>query len=188
MISRIPVWRRYLYGFLVLLGSVYIGWSIWWPTPQKPSAGFQVAKPAVPTAKVPGPVVKVPIKIVPKAAVKDKFPEAHVDDPDEEVIDTADIGDAPNGATTVTTLNTITGESKTEVKIKEAPWFAFEHGNTAGVGYEVGTQGSKVPIYYRRDILRIKDLHLVGEVGGKIALSPAQQSEVHGAGLVEMRW
>lgn len=154
------VWRRYVYGAILVIVVIYLAWSQWGARPQQPGDGFVPAKPAVSTPKVDGPVLKAPLKIVPKAAVKRKFPEAHIDEPDTEVIDTADIDPAPNGAVTITTIDTKTGEAKTEVKTKESPWFALERQNYLGLGYELHVDGrQKVKVYVKRDLFRVKDIH-----------------------------
>jgi hypothetical protein len=166
---------------------VYLAWSLWGARPPTPGQGFQPTKPAVSTEKVSGPAIKSPIKIVPKKKVAQKYPEAVITE-SEEWVDTAKVPPAPNGAVVLTKVDTVTGEVTSQVEINKAPWFAFERSNTLGVGYEIGTQGAKIPIYYRRDILRIKDIHLLAEVGAKIAVSPAEKSEAHGAVLAEWRF
>jgi hexokinase len=142
-------------------------------------------KPAVSGKKKPGP--QVGIQIVPKPPVKDEFPDAIIAEL-EEWIDTAEVPPAPNGATVLTKIDTTTGETSNQIEMKPPPWFALERGNTLGAGYEIGSQGTKIPLYYRRDILRVKDVHLIGEIGGKIALDPAEKSEGHAAALVEFRF
>lgn len=166
---------------------VYLAWSLWGARPPTPGQGFQPTKPAVSADKVPGPVIKPPIKVVPKKKVAQKYPEAVITD-SEEWVDTVKVPQAPNGAVVLTKIDTVTGEITNQVKINKPPWFAFERNNTLGAGYEIGTQGAKIPIYYRRDVLRVKDIHLLAEVGAKIALSPVEQSEVHGAVLAEWRF
>ena len=160
---------------------------MWGNRPQKPSAGFVQAPQAVKADKVDGPVVKTQIKIVPVERVTETYRE-FVGPPNTVVIDTAKVPAAPNGAVTVTSLDPNTGIATTQVKVSEAPWIAFERNNTIGAGYEIGMQGNKVPIYYRRDVLRIKDIHLTAEAGAKIALDPREKSEAHAGALVEYRW
>lgn len=163
-LTKLPTWRRYLYGGILLAVLAYLAWSKWGPRPQLPAAGFVAAKPAVSAKKVDGPLLKVPLRIVPKESVKRKFPDAHIDDPEDEVIDTADIDPTPNGAIAITTIDTATGEAKTEVKMKEAPWFALERQNYLGLGYELHTDGSqKVKLYLKRDLFRVKDAHAQAE-------------------------
>jgi hypothetical protein len=160
-IMAIPRYRLYAYGAILLFSLTYSGWSLWGPLPQEHSEGFVAAKPAVSADKVQGPTI--PVQIVPKTAVKKKFPGAKIEGGTIEVIDTADIGKAPNGATTITVIDTITGESRTDVQMKDSPWFGFERQNYLGVGYELGTSGTqKAKVYYKRDLLRIKDIHLQG--------------------------
>ena len=132
-------------------------------------------------------MLKPPVKVVPKKKVAQKYPEAVIIE-SEEWVDTAKVPPAPNGAVVLTKIDTVTGEVTSQVEINKAPWFAFERNNTLGVGYEMGTQGAKIPIYYRRDVLRIKDIHLLAEVGAKIAVSPTEKSEAHGAVLAEWRF
>lgn len=189
-LSLFPVWRRYLYGGVLLAVVAYIAWSKWGPRPQLPVAGFVAAKPAVSAKKVDGPLLKVPLRIVPKESVKRKFPSAHIDDPKDEVIDTAEIGPAPNGAVTITTVDTQTGEAKTEVKMKEAPWFALERQNYLGLGYELHTDGSqKVKLYLKRDLFRIKDAHAQAEAQVRATINgDSGQVEGYVGGNVEYRF
>lgn len=185
-LRQAPPWRQYLIAFCILFGAVYFAWSVFWRPALTPE-GFTPAKPAVPATKEDGPVIKVPIKVVPAKAVKRKFPMS-VKKESEEWVDTAEVPPAPNGAVVLTKIDTVTGESTSEVALKAAPWFAFERNNTLGAGYEVGTQGTKIPVYYRRDVLRVKDVHLIGEVGGKLALDPTEKSEAYGKIGVEWRF
>ena len=180
-------WKVYAGIAVLLFIIVYLAWSIWGARPPTPGQGFQPTKPAVSAEKVPGPVVKQPIKIVPKKEVAKKYSEAVITE-SEEWVDTAEIPPAPNGAVVLTKIDTVTGEVTNQVEINKAPWFSFERNNTLGAGYETGTQGAKIPVYYRRDILRVKDIHLLAEVGAKISLTPTEQSEVHGAVLAEWRF
>lgn len=188
MLDRIPKNRQYGYIGIILAAAVfYIGWSIYSKPSQQPGQGFVPAKPAVNSDKVPGSTVKVPLKVVPKKAVKREFPEAHVDDPDDEVIDTADIPPAPNGATAITTMNVQTGEAHTEIKIKEPPWFALERTNYIGIGIEQHYNGEqKGKVYYKRDFVRVKDLHLQGEAVIKAGTS--RQVEGYAGANLELRF
>lgn len=184
--NKLP-WRLYAGIATLIFIIIYLAWSIWGARPPTSGQGFQPTKPAVSTEKVPGPVIKPPVKVVPKKKVAQKYPEAVITE-SEEWVDTAKVPPAPNGAVVLTKIDTVTGEVTSQVEINKAPWFAFERNNILGVGYEVGTQGTKIPIYYRRDVLRIKDIHLLAEVGAKIAVSPTEKSEAHGAVLAEWRF
>lgn len=188
--AQIPKTRLYIYTTIAALVFVYLLWSIFGSRPQQPSAGFIAAKPAVSAPKVDGPVLKVPLKVVPKKEAKKKHPDAHIDAPGVEVIDTAVIPVAPNGATTITTINTNTGVATTEVKIKPAPWFALERANYAGIGYELHWNGNqKAKGYYKRDLVRVKNLHLQGELQVKIPVNGSDgRAEGFAGGNLEYRF
>lgn len=158
-VSTIPEWRLTLYSVFFVLVAGYLAWAIWGPKPQQHSEGFKPTKPAVSTVKVPGPVVKVPIKIVPKKDVEAKHPEAPIAD-SEEWVDTVDVPPAKNGAVVLTKIETQTGEVSSLIEMKPAPWFALERTNILGAAIDIGTRGQKGSIYYKRDIFRIKDAYL----------------------------
>jgi hypothetical protein len=84
-------------------------------------------------------------------------------------------------------FNLSTGEATTSYTPKPAPWFALERRNTLGTGYETSTDGTRVPVYYRRDLVRVKDVHLVGEVGGKIPVGTGKL-EGHAGAYAEWRF
>ena len=182
-----PKWRQYVIGAIIVFGLIYGVWTLWGYRPQKPSDGYKPTTPLIDTPKVDGPTLQVPVKIIPAAVVKKKLPRATKRD-SQEWVDTADIPPAPNGAKVVTKIDTITGETTNDVEINSAPWFAFERGNTVGAAYEAGTQGNKAAVYYKRDVLRIKDVHVVGEAGAKIALDPMEKSEAYGRVGLEWRF
>lgn len=182
----LPLLRKYyLHIALAVVVLTYTTWSVFSKHPQQPSAGFVVAKPAIAPPKVDGPVLKAPLKIVPKKKVKEKFPEAHIAD-DEEVIDTANIDELPDGGTAIITIAP-NGETRTEIKAKETPWFAFERKNYLGVGYELHPTGQAVKAYYKRDLLRIKDIHIQGEAQVKMPLT-INSPEAFIGGNVEYRF
>lgn len=182
-----PKWRMYLYGAVALISAGYLAWSIWSTRPQSPAAGFVPAKPAVISAKIPGPTLQV--KIIPKAAVKKKFPQAHVDGPGVEVIDTAIVPPAPDGAVTITTIDQ-TGEARTEIQLKQAPWFALQRRNYLGIGYELHLNGEQnIKLYYKRDLVRIKNLYLQGEAEIKIPVNYTRgEIEGYAGGNAEYRF
>lgn len=138
----------------------YSAWSLWWPRSQQSAAGFVAAQPAVATEKISGPTVA--LKIVPKKAVQKKFSGVQISET-EEVVDTAAIQPAPNGATAITVIDTISGTARTTVQMNEAPWVALERTNYLGIGYDLSTNGSqRARLYYKRDFLRIRDVHIQG--------------------------
>lgn len=158
-VRAIPEWRLTLYVVFFACFVGYLAWSIWGPRPQQHVEGFKPAKPAVSAAKVPGPIVKVPVKIVPKKDVEAKYPEAPITD-SEEWVDTVDVPPTKNGAVVLTKIETQTGEVTNLIEMKPAPWFALERTNIIGAAIDVGTRGQKVSGYYKRDIFRIKDAYL----------------------------
>lgn len=152
---------------LAIFVVAYGAWMKWFKPTPLPTQGFVQPAPAVTEPKVSGPTVK--LKVVPKKAVLDEFPQLPIAD-DEEVVDTADIDECENGATIIVKTDTVTGNTTTLVQGKEAPWFAFEDKNYVGVGAELYVDGEKkVKGYYKRDLLRIKNIHLQLGVSGKIS-------------------
>ena len=171
----------------LLLLLAYLCWVLWVQPKQTPTDGFVTPPQAVPGGKVPGPTIKPPVKIIPKPAVKKKFPEAQIAN-DEEWVDSAEVPPAPNGAVVLTKIDTITGDVTTQIENKKAPWLAFESTNYIGVGVEFhpgGEQDGK--LYYKRDLLRVKDIHLQGAVQGKINRTLDKGAAFIGANL-ELRF
>jgi hypothetical protein len=192
-VKAAPPWKLYAIGAVLVLVIIYLAWAMWGKRPQKPADGFIDMKPVVKEPKVAGPTVAV--KKVPKKAVANKFPNAPIkgdEDGDgqdeEEWVNTSDVPVAPNGGTVLTKIDVKTGEVTDSFQANKAPWFAFERNNTVGAGYELGSQGTKIPVYYRRDFIRVKDIHVVGEIGAKLALDPKYDSEAYGRAGLEYRW
>ena len=185
LVKEAPPWKLIVVAACALCVVGYLFWCLVHIPVPKPDV-FTKAAPAVMAPKVAGPTLAVPLKVVPKAAVRKALPSLVIPEGDE-VIDTADIPPMPNGVKAVTFMDVSTGEATTQYTPKPAPWFALEDRNTVGAGYEASTEGSRVPIYYRRDILRVKDLHLVGEVGGKIPVG-AGKVEGHAGAYAEWRF
>lgn len=180
-----PRWKPIAYAAGACCVAGYLYWSLVHMPAPRPGAITRAA-PAVTAPKVAGPILKKPLQVVPKPAVRKAFPNLDLQE-ELEVLDTADIPAAENGVQTVTFINISTGIASTVYTPKPAPWFALEDRNRIGAGYEISTEGTRIPVYYRRDLLRVKDLHLVGEVGGKIPVGPGR-IEGHAAGLVEWRF
>jgi len=156
-------------GVFVFVVS-YLVWSVW-PKPAVDTKHFTETKPAVTAQKVSGPTLTVPLKVVPKSAVEKKFPEYKVAQ-NSVVVDTAKIPKAPNGGTTITATDTQTGETSTEFKPDPSPWLGFENQNYIGGGMEFNVDGTqKAKLYFKRDILRSKDLHLQVEIQGKCSIN-----------------
>ena len=178
-------WKLMVVAACALCAAGYLCWSLV-PTPTPKPAAFIRPAPAVTAPKVAGPRLNVPLRVVPKDAVRKALPGLTIPQ-GSEVVDTADIAAAPDGVQTVTFLNLSTGEATTSYTPKPAPWFALERRNTLGTGYETSTDGTRVPVYYRRDLVRVKDVHLVGEVGGKIPVGTGKL-EGHAGAYAEWRF
>jgi len=183
----IGLWKIASIAMLALLVVCYLFWSFAHTRHTAGNASTPVTPaPAITVSKVAGPRLSVPLQVVPSAAVHRAMPGISVP-PGQEVVDTADIPETDNGVQTVTFMNLSTGTARTVYVSKLAPWFALEDKNTLGAGYEASSTGDRIPIYYRRDIVRVKDLHLVGELGGKIPVGPGRL-EGHAAGYLELRF
>jgi hypothetical protein len=185
-VAGAPKWKLIVAAICVCCVAGYLCWSLVHTPAPKPGAIIHPA-PAVTAPKVEGPMLKVPLRVVPKPDVLRKFPQIGTIAPALEVVDTAIIPATDNGGSTITFTNVTTGLSSTVFIPKAAPWFALESRNTLGVGYEAATSGTRVPVYYRRDLVRVKDLHLVGEVGGKIPLGVGK-IEGHAGAYAEWRF
>jgi hypothetical protein len=165
-IKEAPKWKLIVLALLLLCAAAYMVWSLVHTRPPT-SGAVTLAAPAVTVAKVAGPVLKVPLQVVPKAAAIKHFPKMAAIPANEEVIDTADIPAeaAENGVQTVTFMNVSTGTASTVYAPKPPPWFALENRNAVGAAYLVTTAGPASVAYVKRDIFRVKDFH-VGVVAG----------------------
>ncbi len=151
---------------LLLAGVIlYFGWCILAPKP-KNDYTWQPTAPPVPISKRTG-EQKVVVKYYPKEVIVTKWRDAPVQD-GEQVIATGTIPSAPNGAESIATMNMTTGESHIDYKLNPPPWFALERANYIGVGTGINTEtGQSYEAYYKRDILRVKDVHLQIEVNAE---------------------
>jgi len=171
-LSGLPKWKLAGYGALILFVLIYVGWSFFHKPPVSREA-FTAARVA-PEVKH-APKVDLPVQKVrayrKEAAVKAlNLPAEIARDEKQQVIDAVTVPESRNGTTVVETIDADTGEVTAIVRENEAPWFAFQDGNYLGARYELGTAGSGVAVYYRRDIFRVKDIYAVTEVGGRVPL------------------
>ena len=181
LVAGMPRWRLIVYTLLILFGIIYLVWSYLHRGQTQNTAVFQPMKPAVSTPKVSGPTVQ--LQVIPDVKLPGyTLPPGHV------VIDTAKVPPSPNGGTTVTQVDPQSGASSTEFKPDPAPWFVFENNNTAGLTAEIGTSGARAAAYYKRDILRIKDVHLVTQITAKIPIDSGSKPEFAAAAGLEYRW
>lgn len=174
--------KRNLLVLVILLAVIYLIWSFW-PRQQIPAGVMVQAKPAVKQEKI---SVAAPqtIKVIEKQTIYKYLPSAQIA-PSEQVIDTAIIPTAPNGAITITTIDQQTGEARTQYELKKTPLFALERGNELGVAYGIATSGNQTACaHYRRDIFRVKNIH----VSGQLEVSTESGAETKGKALIQANW
>ena len=182
------------YGIVIAAAVFLLVWLAWlWygKQPQAPQS-YLVAPPAKAVAginKVDHPAPPR-IKVIPKAEAskKLKLPAEVATDNNQQVISTADIGPAPDGATAVTTMNTTTGESSTLVKAKPRPLFSFLRNGAAGMRYGIDTSGQQQAVLFiRQDVARVGNVYMSFEAEARTV--PARgTSEAYGAVEVSYRW
>ena len=184
-------YSAWIYTAAFLLLTLWLVW-LWYG---KQPAAPQDWAPAAPAHQV-GALPKIDhapparMQVLPKqqAAKKLKLPAAVADDPDTEIIDTAEVPPAPDGATTVTTINMQTGEAKTIVKANPRPLFAFLRTGAAGIRYGIDTRGEQqAALFVRQDVLRVGGVHL--GLTAEARTNPARgTSEALGAVEASYRW
>ena len=190
------LFQKYKTWLLVLAAFVFVccwvGW-LWYGKPDRlPEKIYQAAPAApavagVPTVPHPAPPV---IKVIPKAIAAKKLdlPADVATNDNKQVISTADIAAAPNGATTVTVMDTTTGESTTLVKANPKPLFAFLRTGAVGARYGIASTGDQqAALFVRQDIVRIADIHLAVTVEARTVPTKGT-SEAFGAAEISYRW
>jgi hypothetical protein len=185
-IKTAPRWQLFTLLGLVAFLLAYVLWLTFGSVTQTHSQGFVATKHAISTVKVAGPVLKVPMKIIPRKAVRKKFPEAPDLPDDEEYVDDPVIPPAPNGGTVLTKVNETTGEVSSTFEAKAAPWFAFRRDNHIEAFAMVSNNGPHVAVDAVRDIFSVKEAVVAIKAGGRIPLdsSPRNEPEWHaGAGV-----
>lgn len=186
--------KRYstlIYAAAFLLLALWLVWLWYGKRPTSP----QDWSPAAPAHQVGG-IPKVDhapppkIKVLPKQQASKKLglPAEITEDPATEIIDTAEVPPAPDGATTVTTINMQTGEAKTIVKANPRPMFAFMRTGAAGIRYGISSTGDQqAALFVRQDVLRIDNVHLAATAEGRTTPTKGT-SEAYGAVEVSYRW
>lgn len=185
--------QKYKKWIFVAVFSLLTLWLVWLWYGKQPTAP-QDWSPAKPAHQVSGmPKVEHPspakIKVLPKkqAAKKLGLPAAVTDDDNQQIIDTATIPPAPDGATTVTTINMQTGEATTIVKANPRPLFAFLRSGAAGIRYGITSAGQQqAALFVRQDLLRVGNIHLAATAEARTAAD--RQAEAYGAVEVSYRW
>lgn len=101
---------------------------------------------------------------------------------------TADTPATKNGTEVVSVFDSGTGETVIVAKEKAAPWLALVRGNEVYAGIEAGRFGMRVPVAYRRDFLRIKDVWLSGTVEVDFPAEAAARAEWRAGVGAAYRW
>jgi len=156
---------------VIILGIGYAEWSYFGES-KISSKIFTIptaAKGLTNVPKINGPTVAV--RILPKAIIAKKYPTAKITE-DEEAVDTSTVPASRNSHTSVSVINKKTGEVTTQIRENPSPWVSLEHTNTIGIGAEIDVHGGqKARLFYKRDLLRIKDMYIQGEVQGKLPIN-----------------
>ena len=99
-----------------------------------------------------------------------KLPQAVADDPNQQVIYSADLKPSPGGYTTATVLDVQTGEAVTRYTEKSRPLFALGGVTEIGARYGLSTKGGQHgTIYARQDLLRVSATVVILCAGGFLA-------------------
>lgn len=185
--------EKYRTWFFTAVFSLLALWMVWLWYGKQPTLP-QDWSPAAPAHQVGGiPKVDHPapakIKVLPKKAAAKKLalPAAVADDDNQQIIDTATIPPAPDGATTVTTINMQTGEATTSFKANPRPLFAYLRTGAAGIRYGITSAGQQqAALFVRQDLLRVGNIHLAATAEARTAAD--RQAEAYGAVEVSYRW
>lgn len=184
--------RTWLLLATFLLLAAWLVW-LWYGKPDAlPTKSYQTAPPAPSVADVP----KVPhaappvIQVIPKSVASKTLdlPADIASNDNKQVISTADIAPAPDGATTVTVMDTTTGESTTLFKANPTPLFAFLRTGAVGMRYGIASSGDQqAALFVRQDVARVANIHL--SVTAEVRTVPTRgTSEAFGAVEVSYRW
>jgi len=190
-LTGVAQWKLIAFASLALCVTGYLIWSHVRTPPPVAGAIIHPA-PAVQAEKVPGPTLKVPLRIVPPVAVEKKFPQLGPIAPSKPVVDTAVIPRTDNGGATVSFANISTGEVSTVFIPAKAPWISLEARNYAGVAIGASTyDGAVGKAYYKRDVLQVKGVFLQVEADAIARPNAVDRGRVvEGVGWVniEIRW
>jgi hypothetical protein len=179
---KLPSMKVMLGGGALLLVLAWLAWFFFWPKPVVAPPQFTKALPAHQVggvAKVAGPVLSQPLKVVPRAVVRRALPDLPIDE-SEEVIDTAEVPRAPYGATTVTKIDQ-TGLATTYVKANERPFFEFKKELEIGGGADINLHGERSVVLEGRFVpLRIGSMHLAVKAEGVLAPEAPRDRQLDG--------
>ena len=184
-------YKTWVYTAAFTLLAAWLVWLWYGKQPASPQ-DWQQAPPARQVAGIPRvdhPAPKV-IRVIPKKAAGKglALPQDVAQDDNQQVIATADIAPAPDGATAVTIMDTTTGESKVLVKARPRPLFAFLRSGAAGIRYGIDSRGDQqAALFVRQDVLRVGNVHLGLTAEGR-TVPTRGTAEAYGAVEVSYRW
>ena len=179
----------YLAGAVAVFLIAYGAWLKWGTKPAKPNditISAPVAKEvqSMPTATTITKIVY--IKDKPAAVAKLGLPPGEASNPKEELVTATGIKPNKYGATTAVFINTSTGQTRTDIRYKESPWFVFRNDLAMGVGAGIGTEGKALAGRLRLDMVQIKEVTISPELEGNYAENRAHQLE--GRAMIWAEW
>ena len=160
--------ERLLIALVLIAGVVLVCKTFLWPFESTSSPSpMQVAPEATAVAglekqSLPQPVV---VKAYPKAAAVKRLhlPQDVADDPDQQVISSAELKPSRGGYVTATVLDTRTGEAVTRVTEKPRPLFELGGQTELGVRLGITSRGQQqAAVYARQDLIRVGMVTLAG--------------------------
>lgn len=149
----------------IVLAIAYGCWLKLGATPVKPGQTIPNLPPPKAVKDEPVKTVQVPVIVYrdrERVITKLGLPPAEAK---EEVQTAAVIPAMKYGGKAAVYLNTTTGKSRMAVVANEAPWLAWERGNTVGIGAGISREGRYFTGDYKRDVLSVKGVVLAGQVG-----------------------
>lgn len=182
--------RKALSVFIILILISMI--AAWYDSPNTPNSNKKYTQAeaikGTDTPKVDVKVQSGTVKVIPKAIIKKSIkplpPE--IDSDNIEVTDTAEVPPSEAGTKIITTIDTITGDTKIYQKANPIPLFAWESKRRVGVGYGVSTSGPIVKVAAEYGFLRVGNFHL--GVQAEIEAGAVRTPEVKAFGLANYSW
>lgn len=179
---------KFLLATLAIFIAAYLAWLRFSPPPPKPGMVIAAAPPPKAVADQPVKVVNVPVivyrdrvKVIEKLGLPPSSPR-------EEVQTAFDIPRLKYGGTGAVFVNTTTGQSRTAIIAKEAPWISFERDNEINAGVKVGTSSRRAEIEYRRDILQVKGVGVMLTTGASASIDGPMDPEWNVAAKLKYSW
>lgn len=155
---------------LAVIALVSVIWNHFKPAPL-PEAQWSKTEPAKGAEGVKTVYVQGPERIVTvekeKIVEKLKLPDEIKNNPDQQVIATAEVPAHKAPTDVVATLNTKTGEGSIIARPRKPAFFEFVNDKEIGARYGISTQGTAADIYGRWDFVRVgpATIGAYGELG-----------------------